>query len=156
MRFVLVMIGLVASAACSPGELDVLSQPLADGGTLADRVDSGKFTAVLVIRPEDAFTCGNHISRWVEWGRRHPGRFLLVFDRPPTEIEQKQLTLLRLRPDAILATGRARSRRGGPYEYIIRANQVVASHPVEPGTPETPLLNAVEQGRIAELLQGRA
>jgi hypothetical protein len=155
MRFAHVILVLVGIAACSPDTTDVLAQPLVDGGTLADRADHAAFNAVLLIRPGDAFTCGNHISRWMEWGRKKPGQFLLVFDRPPTEDEQKQLTLLRVRPDAVLAKSRARSRPSGPYEYIIQDNHIIASHRVEPGTPETQLLKTVEQGRVAELLQGR-
>jgi hypothetical protein len=155
MRLTGVVTILIALAACTPGKPDILAQPLAGGGTLADRVDGVPFSAVLLIGPGDAFTCGNHISRWMEWGRKHPGRFLLVFDRSPTELEQQQLTLLRVRPNAVLAPGRARSRQLEPHEYIIRDRQVVVSHPVEPGTPETPLLKAVEEGRLAELVQGR-
>jgi hypothetical protein len=130
---------------CSPAELDILSHPLASGGTVADRKGEADRAVALLIRPSDVFTCGNHISRWLDWGREHPGRFLLVFSREPTEAERKQLRLFRIRPDATLVPSRAASRQAVPREYLISEGRVVRTGQVEPGVPESPLLIAMER-----------
>lgn len=142
--------------ACSHPEPDVLAHPLDSGGTLADRLSPQDSVVVLVIRPSDAFTCGSHISRWMEWGRTRRGQFLLVFSRPPAPAERRQPLLHRLRPDAVLASSRGAARTPVPHEYLITQRRVVISHAVQPGIPESPLLIAMEQGRVAELVHRRS
>ena len=150
MRIYCAVLVILLMAGCSSAELDILSHPLTSGGTLSDRAGAANRAVVLLIRPSDSFTCGNHISRWMDWGRRHPGRFLLVFSRAPTEAERKQLLLLRIRPDAVLASSRTASRGATPYEYLISDSRVVHRGQVQPGVPESPLLIAMEQeGRRA-------
>lgn len=141
-------------AGCSSRDADILSQPVASGGTLADHASQDS-SVILLIRPSDSFTCGNHISRWQEWGRKHPGRFLLVFTREPTDRERKQLLLYRIRSDAVLAAGRASDKSRTPYEYLITNRRVARAALVEPGVPETPLLSMMEQvDRRAVAAQG--
>lgn len=136
---------LLLSVGCSSPEFDILSHPLASGGMLGDRVPAADRSVILLVRPSDAFTCGNHISRWMEWGRRHPGRFLLVFSRAPNPVEQKQLFLYRIRPDAVLGSSRTAGQTDTPYEYLVAGGRVAASERVQPGVPETRLLALMEQ-----------
>ena len=121
---------------------------------MADLTRSHPFAVVMIAKPSDVFTCGNNISRWMEWARHHPGQFSLVFDRPATPVELRQLVPFRIQPAGILA-GAPRGYGTGPEEFLVSQGQVVLTQAVEPGVPVSPLLKAVEQGQVAALLQGK-
>ena len=144
--------GLVLLAAsCSRKDAGLLSYRLQTGaGSVVDLAAPNAFSVILLIEPADVFACGNHISRWMEWERRHPGQFVLLFSRAPRADEQRQLVIFRIRPDGILADGTSGPER--PHEYLVSGGKVVLSQEVAPGSPDSPLLKAVEQGQVAGLL----
>ncbi len=152
MRLVAGVVGLLLLGCISP-ETDLLEQPLTSGETLEARLPPLSPAVVLLFEPADLAVCGNHISRWMEWDRNHPGRLLIVLTRSPGPAERKQLLLFRVRPDAILR----RSRRSGPIhtpsEYLIANGEVVLSEQVPAGSPESPILEAFERGQVAGLLK---
>jgi hypothetical protein len=151
MRFPSILCVLFLLACAAPPD-DILSRRLQGGGTLADLARSHPFTVIMIVRPADAFTCGNSISRWMEWGRHHPGQFALIFDRPATSAEGRQLVPFRIRPAGILSS-RMRPA-SGPQEFLVADGRIVLTQVVQPGIPDSPLLKAVEQGQVAALLQG--
>ncbi len=143
----------VLAAGCSAPETNILNYPVASGGTLAQHVTAQAPSVILLLDPSDIVVCGNHISRWLEWERRNPGRVLLVLTRAPSEADRKQLLLFRIKPDAVLGTPRGYARVPTPYEYLAADGKIVLSEQVPVGAPESPLLKVFEQGQVAALLQ---
>lgn len=143
----------LAMGACSPADARLESWPLESGGTIAGMAPAQEQVVVLLVAPSDFFRCANHISRWLEWSRSHPGRFRLVYTRPPTEGEGRQLSPYRVRVDATLRRTRAEPPGGTPYELLLSRGNVVYASRVSPGMPDSPLLRAMEEGQVEELLQ---
>lgn len=156
MTRLLLLVVLLLFAACGRSGADILRHPLVTGGTLEDRVSSEAASVVLVIDAADIATCGNPISRWMEWGHRNPGRLSLVLKQIPDEAARRQLLLYRLQPAAVLSPSRAAERLPTPYEYLVEHGRVVFSQQVPAGTPESPLLVAMEEGQVATLLKPRS
>lgn len=150
-------VGLAAvvalSAGCSAPETNILNYPVVAGGTLAKHIAPQSPSVILLFDPSDIVVCGNHISRWLEWERRHPGQVFLVLTRAPSEADRKQLLLFRIKPDAVLGTARGYARVSTPYEYLVADGTIVLSEQVPVGIPESPLLNVFEQGQVAALLK---
>jgi hypothetical protein len=151
-RRALVAVATLA-ASCSPPETNVLNYPVASGGTLVQHVSRQSPSVILLLDPADIVVCGNHISRWMEWDRRNPGRLSIVFTRAPSEADRRQLLLFRIKPDVVLGTSRGYTRIPTPYEYLVVDGSVVLSEQVPVGSPESPLLRAFEEGQVAALLQ---
>lgn len=89
----------------------------------------------------------------MEWDRRNPNQLAVVLTRPPTPEDRRQLLLFRITPDAVLKPTRKFQHVPTPYEYLISDGKVVLSEQVPEGTPESPLLKAFEEGRVAALLR---
>lgn len=141
------------TAGCSAPETNILNYPVASGGTLAQHVAAQSPSVILLVDPSDIVVCGNHISRWLEWERRNPGRVSLVLTRAPSEADRKQLLLFRIKPDVVLGTMKGYARVPTPYEYLVSDGNVVLSQQVPVGSPESPLLKVFEQGQVAALLE---
>lgn len=148
----LLIFAVVLAAACHREPDLPLSYRLQGGKTLAARTAGDRYVVAVLAQPSDVFSCGTVISNWVEWGRRHPGQFLLVFTRPPTLAEQRRLRLYRLHPDEVLDPRIRRLAGQPPLEMMINAGRVVVQGPLPPGLPESPLLTALERGRAPALL----
>lgn len=138
---------------CGAPETNILNYPVVSGGSLAQHVSRQSPSVILLLDPADVVVCGNHISRWMEWDRRNPGRLSLVLTRAPGEAERRQLLLFRIEPDAVLATNRGYARVHTPYEYLVADGRIVLSEQVQVGSPESPLLEAFERGQVAGLLK---
>jgi hypothetical protein len=143
---------VVLAAGCGAPETNILDYPVASGGTLAQHVARQSPSVILLLDPADIVVCGNHISRWMEWERRNPGRLSIVFTHPVSEADRRQLLLFRVQPDVVLGTSREYARVPTPYEYLVADGKVVLSEQVPVGSPESPLLEAFEQGQVAALL----
>lgn len=155
MRLALLFASLLA-LGCSSEQMDILSHPLDSGGSLDQQLSRSSATVVLAIDPTDFVTCGSHVSRWMEWGRKNPGRLSVVLTRIPDEADRKQLLLYRIRPDAVLKRSQAADRLPTPYEYLVANGRIVFSEQVSAGSPESPLLKAMETGQVAALLKSRS
>jgi hypothetical protein len=145
----------VLGAGCGVPETDILRYPVESGGTLAQHVSRELPSVVLMLDPADIVVCGNHISRWMEWGRTNPGRLSIVLTRPPGAADRRQLLLFRVHPDAVLGRTSKYARVPTPFEYLIADGSVVLSEQVPVGSPESPLLIALERGQVAALLNAR-
>jgi hypothetical protein len=140
-------------AGCGAPETSILNYPVASGGSLAQHVSRQSPSVILLLDPADIVVCGNHVSRWMDWDRRNPGRLSLVLTRAPSEAERRQLLLFRIVPDAVLATDHGYARVSTPYEYLVADGSIVLSEQVPVGSPESPLLRAFERGQVAALLK---
>lgn len=91
-----------AVVSCEPGRTEAEADSTAADleRALASLVPSSAPRLLLLVSPDDCFTCYTPVARWVDWGRRHPEEFRLVFARPPSEVEARGLTRLRLLPEA--------------------------------------------------------
>jgi len=146
---------LLILAGCVSPESNITMYPVTSGGTLGQHLESRSSAVVLVLDPADLVVCGNHVSRWMEWGREHPGQLLIVLSKVPSQADRKQLLLFRVRHDAVLQGSRKFARITTPHEYLVENGQVVLSEPVPVGSPESPLLKALERGQVAGMAKSR-
>lgn len=111
----LLIAAALAATACDRAPGAPPRWTLEGGGTVESHAAATGATVVLVVDPGDFSRCFVPLSRWVEWGRRHPGRLALLLSRPATESERRQLVRFRVRPDGVV-TGAA--RRTSPAELL--------------------------------------
>lgn len=152
-RRIQLMVLAVLAASCGAPETNILNYPVASGGTLVQYVPRQSPSVILLLDPADIAVCGNHVSRWMEWERRNPGRLSIVLTRTPSEVDRRQMLLFRINADAVL---RASGKHAGvptPYEYLVADGRIVLSEQVPVGSPESPLLRVFEQGQVAALLK---
>lgn len=148
----LAVLAMLATGCGSP-ETNILNYPVVSGGTLMQHVSGQSPSVILLLDPADIVVCGNHISRWMEWDRRNPGRLSIVLTRTPSEVDRRQLLLFRIEPDVILGTSRRHARIPTPYEHLVADGRIVLSAQVPVGSPESPLLKVFEEGQVAALLK---
>lgn len=141
------------ATGCSAPETNILNYPVASGGILMQHVSRQSPVVILLLDPTDIVVCGNHISRWMEWDRRNPGRLSIVLTRAPSEVDRRQLLLFRIKPDVVLSTSRRYASVPTPYEYLMVDGRIVLSEQVPVGSPVSPLLEMFEQGQVAALLR---
>jgi hypothetical protein len=138
-------VALLASltVACGPttGMEGVLGLPLEGGGDIASIVSARDSAVVVVVDPGEAFNCMTALAAWREWGRSRPERFTLVFTRPPSTVEQRNLRLLRLQSDAVL------QRPPNPFpvgrELLVKEGKVLLSSRMIPGRIDSAVRMAV-------------
>lgn len=152
MRLVVGVVALVLLGCVSP-ETNLLEYPLTSGETLEEHLPALSPAVALLFEPADLDVCGNHISRWMEWDRTHPGHLLIVLTKIPTAAERKQLLLFRINPDGVLRRSRGFEPIPTLSEYVIADGEVVLSKQVPAGSPESPILIAFERGQVASLLK---
>jgi hypothetical protein len=120
---------LCTLAGCRvPKEPDeqILSLATASKVPLREVVEHADFAVVILVDPAECFACISNLARWIHWERRHPDQFFLVFTRSPSPIEQRQIALFRLQPDAVLANADA-SRLTTPREFLVRRGAISRS-----------------------------
>lgn len=122
MRLFALLLVCTAAAACAPAAAGPpAGWRLAGGGTLGDRVPTRGLGVALVLDPVQVADCYQPLWRWSEWERANPGRFVLLFSRPPTAEERRALVLRRVREDGVLAVAGAPS----PAELAFRDGVVI-------------------------------
>jgi hypothetical protein len=130
---------IVALAACAR---PVESRSLASGATVRSLVAVHDTSVILVYRPSDVFLCNGSLQPWLEWGRRNPGRFALVFTRPPSEAERIQLANFRIHPAGVLERSTADRLHppSAPVELLMVRGSLVATQHVIRRQLTSPLL----------------
>lgn len=152
MRQFMLLLLLSGVTACFTPRFDLLSHPLEGGGTIRELTEGADYAVVVVMDPAQSFACASNLSRWMAWARYNPGRYHLVFTRPVTTDERRKLLFHRIRPNASLTPSGSLAALHTPREYLVSAGRVVRGDTFAPGTVETPLLAAAEQGRVAGML----
>jgi hypothetical protein len=91
------------SAGCAPAPEALASRTLLSGTTVAALAGANDTTVVLVYSPSDCFKCFGSLQSWLDWGRKHPRRLVLLFTREPRPAERLQLATYRIRPAGIIS-----------------------------------------------------
>lgn len=133
---------LLLAAACAADHSAREGWLLDDGTSLLSRAVADRPTVVLVLDPAEVFTCASTLSRWLEWRAGNPGRFLLVFTRPPSRSEKKRLLTVRLPLSGTLA-----EPPGGktPVELVIARGRMVYADSAIAETGRSVLLTALRR-----------
>lgn len=92
----------------------VLDVPLASGADIRSLTRTADTTMVLVLKPEECFSCGVNASDWARFGATGVRETVLILTRQPSERERRELVLRRIRPSDVIAP-QSRSPVSTPY-----------------------------------------
>jgi hypothetical protein len=148
MKRLFMLVLILCGCGAEPG-WDLREQALATGGRVGDLTAAGP-TVVLLLSPEDVFTCGSHVSMWMEWARRG-GTLRVIFTREPTASEKQHLATARISDFHVLARATRRRLPDTPREYLVMDGEVRYSMDVRAGQLGSALLTRAQQGRLAEV-----
>lgn len=147
-RSVLVLGFGLLSTHCAIPSPPLESREATSGALMSRLLPSADSSVVLVYDPADCFTCYGALQSWLDWGKRNPGAFALVFTRSPNADEQALLTAYRVKPDATLR----RTLRDWvapvrtPSEHLYVGGRLVTSTEITGRGISTPLLDRVQRG----------
>ena len=115
------------------------------GHTLWDFVSPQDTSVLIVIDPEECFTCYTNLSIWRDWGKQNPDRFALILTREPRTVEKRGMVRLRIDASAIMK--RAPGWAGpGVLEIIATRDSVLMTERVRPGRLTSAVQRAVGLG----------
>jgi precorrin-6x reductase len=146
----LLMVALVGVCGYVRLRRPLEERELVVGASVASLVASYDTAVVLLYEPSDVFVCYGSLQPWLDWRRRHPGSVTLVFTRPATDAERKQLATYRVHPDATLRpriVDRLRPTES-PAELLLAKGRVIATARVESRKLESPLFRRVRAGLV--------
>lgn len=109
-------------------------------------------SVILVLDPSECFSCEGILADWLEWRRKHPERFRLVFTRDPTDAEYRRTRLINLRVDGTLHPTSRPSTLHTPLELVLRDGQVVYADSGLVGRPTTRLLQVLRESSLETFL----
>jgi hypothetical protein len=115
-------IALVALCACTAAADGHAEWTLADRRAVTGLSPGRDAYVVLVMDPQDVFTCAGTLTEWLEWRRQAPERFRLVFARAPSAAERRRLSAVRLPLEGTLATAPSDST---PIEMLVSDRRIV-------------------------------
>lgn len=131
--------------SCGGPAPSVLGISLVSGQSVSQLVGVRDSTVILLYNPADCFSCSSVLGRWIEAKRQHPDQVLLVFTRPPTPNETRELAAYRIAPDGIVRDQKLAADFHTPSEFLAVRGKVVKADTLLGVGVVSPLLTLMEQ-----------
>ena len=143
------MVGSLSACTAEPDSRSPDSWILAEGGTLGSIYDPNDNGVVLLLAPDQCFSCTNLLTQWLEWRATNPDRFHLVLSRAPLHWEKARLAPLPI-------SGTLRDLLDPtqlPVELVFSGSELVYRSPVLFGVATSTLLAELRDATLEEAIR---
>jgi hypothetical protein len=120
-------------AGCTSDPPSIANLRLSSGQTVGEFVSASDTSVVLLYDPSDCFSCSGVLAQWIELRRQIHARVYLVFTRKPTDSEERQLAVYRVKSDGFLAKGGRSDQIRTPTEHLFIHGEL-ADPPADPSS----------------------